>query len=455
MPSYRAEVIQKQKTMREGLVIFLLSFSIILVIMNTMMFNLALPEVARSYGLSVSASSWIVTGYSIVFAISSIAYSRLSDFIPIRRLFMIGLVCLSVPSIAGFFINSFVPLLVSRLLQASGAGSILALSLVLITRYVPLKRRGKAMATIMSAVSLGLGLGPVVGGIIVEYLDWHYLFFVTSITLFLVPLFALLLPLETSGQGSFDVRGAFYIGVGITGLLYFLTNQSWVVLMIGLLALVMFVIRIHRVQNPFVQPSLFRDRSYLTLGAIGIVSYLFNFTTLFLIPQILVHYYNLNSSISGLIIFPGSLIAMIISGRVGRIIDRFGNQTIIRYTPFLLLTTAILFALFASRSYIAIIIIYMIVSINFTFLSSSISNEMSRILPTSMIGSGLGLFQLLQFFSGAIGVAVTASALVWQKQLPLSFAYDNIYWGLSIISLIPILCSYLYLRFKSPMSKTG
>ena len=63
----------------EGLVTFLLGLSIVLVIMNTMMFNLALPSVAHDFGLSAASTSWIVTGYSIIFAISSITYSRLSS----------------------------------------------------------------------------------------------------------------------------------------------------------------------------------------------------------------------------------------------------------------------------------------------------------------------------------------------------------------------------------------
>ena len=136
---------------------FLLGLSIVLVIMNTMMFNLALPSVAHDFGLSAASTSWIVTGYSIIFAISSITYSRLSDFVPIRRLIVIALVSLSAAAIVGLFSDSFLLLLLVRLVQASGAGAIPALSLVLITRYIPLERRGKAMAIIMSAASLGFG----------------------------------------------------------------------------------------------------------------------------------------------------------------------------------------------------------------------------------------------------------------------------------------------------------
>jgi DHA2 family metal-tetracycline-proton antiporter-like MFS transporter len=217
----------------------------------------------------------------------------------------------------------------------------------------------------------------------------------------------------------------------------------------GLAALGLFVIRIQRIAESFVQPALFRNRTYLTLGAVGITAYLCSFATLFLMPQILVHRFGLSAIASGLVIFPGSLLAMLVSRRVGKIIDRYGNGSIIRYIPLLVLVSVVLFALFVSTSYIAILLIYMLMSVGFTFLTSSISNEMSRILPKSQIGSGLGLFQLLQFFSGAFGVAMTASALVWQKNFPLSTAYSNIYWGLAIIVLLSIGCSHLYSRYAT------
>jgi len=439
---------------REGIVYLLLGITIVLVIMNTMMFNLALPDVAEEFKLSPSSTSWIVSGYSIVFAISSITYSRLADFVPIRRLFAIGLLSLSLAAIAGLFSNSFIMLLIVRVIQATGAGSIPALALVLTSRYVPIDRRGKAMALIMSSVSLGLGLGPVVGGAIVEYLGWHVLFIVTGVTLLLVPLYLIFIPKEKPQKGSFDVLGALLISMGTTGLLLYLSTHSWQILVAGIVALGLFVIRIRSAKDPFVLPALFRNRSYLVLGAVGIAAYLCSFSTLFLLPQILVKQYSLSAIQAGLVIFPGSFLAMIVSQRVGRIIDTSGNGSIIRFVPLALLLAVILFALFEGISYLAVMGIYMLLSTSFTFLSSSISNEMSRILSSSQIGSGLGLFQLMQFFSGAFGVAITASALVWQKNLPLGNAYSNIYWGLTIVVALAIGCATIYLRYASRKTQT-
>jgi DHA2 family metal-tetracycline-proton antiporter-like MFS transporter len=429
---------------REGLLTLLFSIAVVLVIMNTAMFNLALPDVTEAFGITAASASWIVTGYSIMFSIASITYSRLSDFLPIRRLLVIGLLTLGFAAVAGFFSTNFIFLLIVRILQASGAGAVMSLSLVLFTRYIPQARRGKAMATIMSAVSLGLGLGPVAGGAIVEYLGWIWLFAVTAAILLLVPLFLILLPKEVPTRGSFDVLGGLLLGVGTTGLLLFLTSGLWVALVAGIVAIALFVGRIRSTPDPFVMPALFRNRSYLALALVGIASYLCSFATLFLLPQILTHRFGFSASHAGLVIFPGSLLAIFVSRSVGRIIDRYGNAGILRFAPLLVLTATVLFAFFAGRSWVAVMLIYMIMSLAFTTLSSSVSNEISRILPSSQIGSGMGLFQLLQFFSGAFSVAMAASALEWQRGLPLWTAYSNIYWGLSIAALIAIISAILY-----------
>ncbi|MFH5181335.1 MFS transporter [Paenibacillus sp. TAB 01] len=437
---------------QEGLVTALLAVTVIIVVMNTMMFNLALPEVSKQFGLSSISASWIVTGYSIVFAISSITYSRLSDYLPIRTLLTVGILSLGGASILGFFSHSFALLLTARLIQASGAASVPALGIVLLTRFIPAERRGKAMSMVMSASSLGLGLGPVIGGAVIQYMGWNYLFAVTGIVLFLTPVFYRLLPKEASQRVNFDFAGALLIGLGTTAMLLFLTTRLWVLLLVGLAALYLFWLRIHRAPSPFVQPALFRNKPYMTLSALGVVSYLNNFATLFLMPQILAHLFQLSPGQSGLIIFPGAVLSMIASNRIGKIIDRFGNGVFVKYASWFIMASAVLFALFAGSSIYAIMLIYMLMSVGFTALTTSVSNEMSQRLSKEEIGAGMGLFQLIQFFSGAFSVAVTGSALVWQQGLPLPTAYANVFWGMSAIVVIGVICSLAYKGVRRPVA---
>lgn len=230
-------------------------------------------------------------------------------------------------------------------------------------------------------------------------------------------------------------------------MLLFLTSKSLIALLAGVVAIALFALRIRRASQPFVLPALFGDRPYMALSAIGVSSYMISFGFLFLAPQMLARVFGLAPLTSGLLLFPGALLAMLVSNRVGRIIDRYGNTALLRYVPWLMLLSTVLLALTASYSYYWIAALYILVSISFTTLSSAVSNELSRQLTTDRIGSGMGLFQLLQFFSGAFAVALSGSALVWQKSLPLERAFDNLIWGMAVVALLTIGSSILYRNY--------
>lgn len=431
---------------REGVIITLLGITVVLVTMNTAMFNLALNDLSHYFNLPSSTVSLTVTGYSIMFAISSITYSRLSDFVPLNRLFAISLVLTGGASVVAMLSNHFWLLLAARVVQAAGAGAALSLSIVLLTRYVPLARRGKSMTFIMSSVSLGFGLGPVIGGFVVQYLGWKYLFAITSLLLCIAPLLVRYIPKESLSKRSFDLLGAVSLSAGTTGLLLFLTNYHPIALLIGILGLLVFALRIRRAEHPFVLPSLLADKTYLVLVLIGVLSYLCNFATLFLLPQMLLKHLGLSASHAGFVIFPGATLSMLLSRTVGAIIDKRGNSGMLRAAPVLILVAAVLFAEVGTRFWVADIFVYMLMNLGFAMISSSVSNEISCILPSSQIGSGTGLFQLMQFFSGAFGIAVLSSALEWQQTLPPGHAYANLFWGLAAVAVLANLCAFLYVR---------
>ncbi|MFE4709287.1 MFS transporter [Paenibacillus sp. NPDC056722] len=431
---------------REGVIITLLCITIVLVTMNTAMFNLALNDLSHYFNLPSSIVSLTVTGYSIMFAISSITYSRLSDFVPLNRLFAISLVLTGGASVGAMLSNHFWVLLTARILQAAGAGAALSLSIVLLTRYVPLVRRGKSMTFIMSSVSLGFGLGPVIGGLVVQYLGWKYLFAVTSLLLCIAPLLMRYIPKESLAKRPFDLVGAVTLSAGTAGILLFLTNHHPIALLIGILGLLLFTIRIRRAKHPFVLPSLLTNRTYLVLALIGVFSYLCNFATLFLLPQMLLKHFGLSASQAGFVVFPGAILSTLLSRTIGTMIDKRGNSSMLSTTPMLILLAGVLFAGVGTQYWVANIFVYMLMNLGFAIISSSVSNEISRILPSSQIGSGTGLFQLMQFISGSFGLAVLSSALEWQQPLAPGHAYANLFWGLAVIAVLANLCAFLYVR---------
>ncbi|MBD0380771.1 MFS transporter [Paenibacillus sedimenti] len=440
--------------LREGLVLVFWSVAVMLIVMNTTMFNVALPQIMKDFGLSSTTASWIVTGYSIVFALSSITYSRLSDYLSVRRLFVIGIACLGAGSLLGIFSHTFVMLLSARLLQAAGAGSGVALGVVLVTRYIPLSRRGRSMSAIISTATFGMGLGPVVGGVITQYWGWNGLFIITSLIILLLPVLYKLLPKEAGNHVRFDFAGALFIGIGVTGLLLFMTTGNLLALGAGILLLLAFWMRIKRNDQPFVQPELLGNRSYMLLTFMGFAAFAAHFATLFLMPLMLTRLFGQSSAMTGLLIFPGAILSAFLSNPIGRMIDRYGNHYMLRAGSLLLLTGAVLFGWLSGTSPIGILFIYIPMSIGVTMLTTSLSNEMSRILPKEQIGAGMGLSQLIQFVGGAFGVAMSGKSIAWQKSLPPADVYANIFWGIAGILLLAVISYYVYRTRQTAIVQT-
>lgn len=441
------------ETIQENKIVLIWSFTVWLVVMNTTMFNVALPSVLIDLSLTSSTASWIVSGYSIVFAISTLSFSRLSDYIPISRLLLVGLSILGVASVIGFFSNTFYLLLATRILQAAGAGAVPGLAMVLAGRYIPIVRRGKAMAFIASAASLGFGLGPVLGGAITQYLGWNYLFAVTGIVVLFIPFFQRLLPKEEVKKVKFDTIGGMLTALSVTGILLFLSTFSYVILISSIILLVFMWRHIHKINMPFIQPNLLKDRQYIKLLFIGFTAFITHFSTLFLMPLILTVVFEKDPAEVGMIIFPGAILSAIAAQFIGRFIDRFGNAPLIIFGQMLLLIAALLFAFLSTFTPYYILLTYMFMSTGFSALTSSIANEVSRILPKDEIGSGMGMAQLIQFFGGAFGVTLTGLLITIQKELSPDVMYRNIFGGLAFLIIGGILTFQFYSRSRSKLGK--
>lgn len=431
---------------QENKLIFIWSLTTLLVVMNTTMFNVALPVILKDFSLNSSTASWLVSGYSIMFAISTLTFGRLSDFIPISSLLFFGISILGLASIIGFFSNHFYLLLGVRILQAAGAGAVMGLSMIMAGRYIPLSRRGKAMAIIASAASLAFGLGPVIGGVITQYLGWNYLFAVTGFSVLSIPFFQKLLPNEVIKKGHFDLFGAILTGLNVTGLLLFLSTFSYGVLLGTVVLFAIWWRYLIRTEEPFIPPILLRNKQYTKLLFISCSAFFINFSNLFLMPIILTTIFDKEPAEVGMIIFPGAILAVVAGQFIGRIIDRFGNTPVIIFGQIFLLSGTILFALLSTINPYFILSIYMFASVGFTAISSSISNEITRILPMTQLGSGIGIVQLMQFFGAGLGVTVSGLLLTVQESVSSEMMYRNIYISYSLVTVVAVFMYGLYYR---------
>jgi DHA2 family metal-tetracycline-proton antiporter-like MFS transporter len=432
--------------MKDKVVIPVWTIGTFLVVMNTTMFNVSIPNIIDQLHITAGLASWIVSGYSIGFALSTIIFSRLSDFIPIRKLLAIGLSILGISSVLGFFADSFSIVLAGRLLQSCGAGAMPGLGMVLASRYVPFERRGRAISMIASGSALAFGLGPVVGGMITEFLGWHELFLVTCLVIPLVPVLWRLLPKESQTKVRLDIIGAVLIVITTATLLIAVTTLSILFLLICLVSFIVLFLHLRRAPAPFIQPVLFRNPGYRKLISMAFLIFVLNMSMLFLMPLVLANGFHKAAATVGLMIFPGAILSAGLMRFVGRWMDLYGNKRFLLIGHMVISCSLLIVSLWIQNSAFTITFAYLLFAPALSTITSSLSNEVSRILPKEHIGSGMGLSQLFQYLGGSFAVALCGLFLVGQKDIQPLLAYRHMYELLLVVLVASFFLLFRYMK---------
>jgi MFS transporter, DHA2 family, metal-tetracycline-proton antiporter len=436
--------------MNDRVVMPIWMFGVFIVIMNTTMFNVSIPSIIKTFHITADLGAWIISSYSIGYALSTMIYSRLSDSIPLWKLLMVGLTILGLSSVFGIFARDFNTLLTVRILQSVGAGTMSGLGIVMASRYIPYNRRGRAITMISTGSAMAFGLGPIIGGVISEYFGFNGLFAFTCLILLVLPVLVRLLPKEEPKPLQFDVSGAILTIVNAGTLLIAVMQRSLFWFIGSLLSFAVHAWYLRRVKKEtFINPKLFTKKNYLKLTAVGFCVLVLNLGNLFLMPLALANLAGESAIAIGLTIAPGAILSVLLGRFVGQWIDRYGNIRFLLIGHSILAIVLAVFSFALEASPIVILCGYLCFSPSFSATLSALNNETSHIMPKQMIGSGMGLMQLIQFFGGAFSVAVCGLILTMQKNIPLGLAYENVYRILLGVCLLSLAISVWYKQTAS------
>jgi DHA2 family metal-tetracycline-proton antiporter-like MFS transporter len=411
------------------------TFALFIVVMNTTMFNVSMPGIIRDLHITADLGSWIISSYSIGYALSTVIYSRLSDTVSIRRLLTIGLSVLGLSSIFGLFARDFNALLAARILQSAGAGALAGLGLVLASRYIPAERRGRAIAMISAGSAMAFGLGPIAGGAISEYFGWNGLFAVTVLVLAVLPVLLRLLPREKLRAAAFDFTGAALTIANAATLLIAVTQQSLVWLVLSLVTFALHGWHLKHAKQPFINPLLWKQAGYGKLLTVGFCVLVLNLGNLFLMPLVLADLFHLSPMTIGFMIAPGAILSALLTRFTGRWIDQYGSLRFLVIGHVVLTAVLAVFAMTLSSPAV-ILCGYLFFSPAISTTMASLNNQTSLMLPKAWIGSGMGLMQLIQFFGGSISVAACGLLLHRMSGGVPSDVYRQVYTVLLSVSLL-------------------
>ena len=430
-------------------IVYLIFFAVL----NETVFNVSTPNISEQYHLSPSGVSWMMTIFLVFFGIGSVIYGSLSDIYSLRRLIVIGLIIYNVGSVMGFVLQFSYPMvIIARAIQGIGGSAIPALIFVVVARYFSDSERGKIFGIITATVSLGIGLGPVIGGFVSASLHWSYLFLIPLLMLIATPFLMKALPEEPRREGKIDVLGALLVAITVGFFVVFLNFNNWYYLVAFVAFLVAFIIRITSVSNPFINPSLFKNVKFRNGTIVGFSLFSIVIGILFLIPLMLHEVYALNTKQIGFVLFPGAISSVFFGPIAGTLADKKGNNFVVIIGLVLLITSILIMSFLLSISVYVIVFALLLTYVGFSLFQTAMINSVSQTLPESQTGVGMGLFNLVATLSGAVGTAVAGKILDggWFEfnsfaivSNPKGYAYSNI---LLMFSVVVVLGGILYLR---------
>jgi EmrB/QacA subfamily drug resistance transporter len=315
------------------------SLALFMTTLDNLVVTMALPTIQRDLHASISGLEWTVNAYTLTFAVLLLMGAALGDRFGRKRMFLIGLAVFTAGSAAAALAPSIGALIAARALQGVGGAIVTPLTLTLLTEAVPPERRGLALGAWGGISGLGVALGPLVGGAVVEGISWQWIFWLN------VPIGLAVLPMglarlrESRGPSlRLDLPGVAIVTAGAFGLVWGLVranSQGWTSpeivgsLTAGAALLVAFVAWERRSPAPMLPMRLFRNRTFSAANGASLLMFFGMFGSIFLLSQYLQNVQGYSPLQAGVRTLPWTGMPMIVAPIAGALTDRIGGKPLL------------------------------------------------------------------------------------------------------------------------------
>jgi EmrB/QacA subfamily drug resistance transporter len=399
----------------------LASLGLFMVALDTLVVTTSLPVLRVDLGANLSDLEWTVNAYNLAFACFLLTGAALGDRFGRRRMFGIGLLVFTAASAAAALSPTVTALIAARTVQGIGAAMVMPLTLTLISEAFPEEKRGAAIGLWGGISGLAVAAGPVVGGAVIDGIDWHWIFWLNvPIGLVLIPLSATRLTESFGPRPRLDPVGLLLAGSGFLSMTWGLvranalgwTSTEVVVTLVAGLALVAgFVVWEKRAPNPMVPLRLFRSRGFSTANAVSFFMFAGLFGAVFLMAQFLQTGLGNSPLAAGLRLLPWTATPMIVAPIAGALADRFGNR------PFMVAGLSLQaiglgwVAMIAGQhvSYLELGVALTVAGVGTSFCFPTVANAVLGSVPPEEAGVASGTNSSFRELGGVFGVAVLAA----------------------------------------------
>jgi len=421
--------------------------------------NLALPAIGKDLHANAISLGWVISSFMLSSAIFLLPFGRLADIIGRKKVFSSGILLFTLTTFLIIFSKSITSLIVLRIFQGLSSAMIFGTSLAIITSVFKPGERGKAMGINITAVYLGLSCGPVIGGILTQYLGWR------SIFAFLVPLGIVSLILinrkiktewaESTGE-KFDWKGSSIYAIALSSFMYGFsrlpTTLGWICIVTGVLMALIFLIVEDKISNPVFDVRLIlRNRVFAFSGLAALINYSATSATGFFISLYLQYIKGLDARTAGLIMISQPIAMTLLSPIAGRLSDK-KNPGVIASIGMGLTASGLILLCFINETTPneLIVLLLILMGIGFGLFSSPNSNAIMSSVEKRHLGVASGVVGTMRMVGQmmSMGIAMMLISLYIGNQTINPATYPGLISGMrtgflifSILSVFGIFAS--------------
>lgn len=329
------------KLPNKWLVVVSVLFGTFTVILNNSMLNPTLPRFMKIFDADAVSVGWMLTIFMVAMGMTMPLTGFLGDRFGKKKVYVSGLSIFIIGSIAGSLSPNLSMVILSRAVQGMAGGLMMPIAMALIFHAFPKHERGLAVGVYGVAAMVAPAIGPTVGGVIIQYFEWPYLF------LFNIPfgLIGIILSskyLKETAQDTqlkFDLGGFILVTVGVGAVLYALgrgktlealtTLSNISLIVVGVLSIIVFVFYENRQSQPLLNLSVFKVPTYAVSIVITGAASIGLFSGIFLLPLLIQEVFGLNEILTGLLFLPAAALSGISMTIGGRVLDKKGPKWVI------------------------------------------------------------------------------------------------------------------------------
>ena len=409
---------------RRWLILAVLCLSLLIIVMDNTILNVAIPSLITDLGASNSQIQWIIDSYVIVFAGLLLTAGSLSDRFGRKGALQIGIVLFGLGSAGAALSGSASQLIATRAFMGIGGALIMPSTLSILTNvFRDPKERGRAIAVWAGFSGLGVALGPMIGGFLLEHFSWSSVFWVNlPLGATALVLGAVFVPTSRDPkQGRLDPVGAVLSIVGLAALLFGIIegpSDGWThgsVLLgfaVGVVALTAFVFWELHTENPMIDMTVFANARFTAASGTITLVFFALFGSLFLMTQYwqLVHGYTPLEA--GVRLLPQAMTMMIVAPLSARLVENAGTKRVVLTGLVLIMVgLGLLSFIEPATPYVVVISFLVIMSIGMGMTMAPATESVMGSLPREKAGVGSAINDTTRQVGGALGVAIIGSAV--------------------------------------------